>query len=80
MQYKSKYMSDYYAEQEPKYFLVRQEIVTVIEYNVEAESMIDAIQQIENGNTDCIVDEDEVGEEHNKKGRIISVTVNDDEN
>ena len=80
MEYKSKYMADYYAEQEPKYFLVRQEIVTVIEYNVEAESMIDAIQQIENGNTDCIVDEQEIGEEHNKKGRIISVAVNDDEN
>ena len=79
MEYKSKYMADYYAEQEPKYFLVRQEIVTVIEYNVEAESMIDAIQQIENGNTDCIVDEQEIGEEHNKKGRIISVAVNDDD-
>lgn len=80
MEYRSKYMADYYAEQEPKYFLVRQEIVTLIEYNVEAESMIDAIQQIENGNTDCIVDEEEIGEEHNKKGRIISVAVNDDEN
>ena len=77
MEYKSKYMADYYAEQEPKYFLVRQEIVTVIEYNVEAESMTDAIQLIENGDTDCIVDEDEIGEEHNKKGRIISVAVND---
>ena len=77
MAYKSKYMADYYAEQESKYFLVRQEIVTVIEYNVEAESMTDAIQLIENGDTDCIVDEDEIGEEHNKKGRIISVAVND---
>ena len=72
-------MADYYAEQEPKYFLVRQEIVTVIEYNVEAGSMIDAIRLIENGDTDCIVDEDEIGEEHNKKGRIISVAVNDDD-
>ena len=79
MEYKSKYMADYYAEQEPKYFLVRQEIVTVIEYNVEAESMTDAIRLIENGDTDCIVDEDEIGEEHNKKGRIISVAVNDDD-
>lgn len=77
MEYKSKYMADYYAEKEPKYFLVRQEVVTLIEYSVEAESMIDAIQQIENGNTDCIVDENEIGEEHSKKGRIISVTVND---
>ena len=77
MEYKSKYMADYYAEQEPKYFLVRQEIVTVVEYNVEAGSMTDAIQLIENGDTDCIVDEDEIGEEHNKKGRIISVAVND---
>ena len=72
-------MADYYAAQEPKYFLVRQEIVTVIEYNVEAESMTDAIRLIENGDTDCIVDEDEIGEEHNKKGRIISVAVNDDD-
>jgi len=79
MEYKSKYMADYYEEQEPKCFFVRQEIVTVIEYNVEAESMVDAIQQIENGNTDCIVDENEIGEEHNKKGRIVSVRVNDDD-
>ena len=79
MEYKSKYMADYYEEQEPKYFFVRQEIVTVIEYNVEAESMVDAIQQIEHGNYDCIVDEDEIGEEHHKKGRIISVRVNDDD-
>lgn len=77
MEYKSKYMADYYAEKEPKYFLVRQEIVTAIEYNVEAGSMADAIQLIENGDTDCIVDEEEIGEEHNKKGRIISVKVND---
>ena len=77
MQYKSKYMADYYEEQEPKYFLVRREIITLVEYNVEAESMIEAIRQIENGNTDCIVDEEEIGEEHNKKGRIISVAVND---
>ena len=78
MEYKAKYMRDYYDTKEPKYFFVRQEIITVIEYNVEAESMIDAIEQIEHGNTDCIVDEDVVGdEEHNKKGRIISVMVND---
>ena len=76
----SDYMSSSFTdEDEPKYFLVRQEIVTVIEYNVEAENMVDAIQQIENGNTDCIVDEDAIGEEHNKKGRIISVRVNDDD-
>ena len=78
MQYKSKYMADYYEEQEPKYFLVRREVITLVEYNVEAESMVEAIRQIENGNTDCIVDEAEIGEEHNKKGRIISVAVNDD--
>ena len=77
MEYQSKYMADYYAEQEPKYFLVRREIITLIEYNVEAESMTDAIQLIENGDTDCIVDEEEIGEEHNKTGRIISVAVND---
>jgi hypothetical protein len=41
--------------------------------------MVDAIQQIEHGNYDCIVDEDEIGEEHHKKGRIISVRVNDDD-
>ena len=80
MEYKSKYMADYYAEQEPKHFLVRREIITLIEYNVEAESMVEAIRQIENGNTDCIVDTAEIDEEHDKKGRIISVAVNDDEN
>lgn len=77
MEYKSKYMADYYEQQAPKYFLVRREIITLIEYNVEAGSITDAIKLIENGDTSCIVDESEIGEEHNKKGRIISVVVND---
>lgn len=79
MEYKSEYMADYYEEQEPKEFVIVQEVVVLKHYTVEAVSMVDAIQQIEHGNYDCIVDEDEIGEEHHKKGRIISVRVNDDD-
>jgi len=78
VEYKSKYMADYYAEQEPKEFVIVQEIVILKQYTVEAESMVDAIQQIEHGNYDCVIDEDaSYGEK--QKGRIVSVTVNDDD-
>ena len=77
MEYQSKYMADYYAEQEPKEFVIVQEVVILRQYTVEAESMVDAIQQIEHENYDCVIDEDESYAEK-KKGRIVSVTVNDD--
>lgn len=78
MNYQSKYMADYYHEQEPKEFVIVQEVVILKQYTVEAESMVDAIQQIEHGNYDCVIDEDaSYGEK--EKGRIIRVSVNDDE-
>ena len=79
MEYKSKYMADYYEEQEPKEFVIVQEVMVLKQYTVEAESMVDAIQQIEHGNYDCVIDEDaSYGEK--EKGRIVSVTVNDYDN
>ena len=78
MNYKSKYMADYYHEQEPKEFVIVQEVVILKQYTVEAESMVDAIQQIEHGNYDSVIDEDASYAEK-EKGRIVSVTVNDDE-
>lgn len=77
--YVSKYMNDYHDEQEPKEFVVTQERTILVRYTVEAESMVDAIQQIEHSNYDCVIDEDASHGETDKKGRIVSVTVNDDE-
>ena len=79
MEYKSKYMADYYEEQEPVEFIVTQERTILVQYTVEAESMVDAIQQIEHGNYDCVIDEDASHAETDKTGRIISVRVNDDD-
>jgi hypothetical protein len=79
VEYQSKYMADYYAEQEPKEFVVTQERTILVRYTVEAESMVDAIQQIEHSNYDCVIDEDASHGETDKKGRIVSVTVNDDD-
>ena len=79
MEYKSKYMADYYKEQEPVEFIVTQERTILVQYTVEAESMVDAIQQIEHGNYDCVIDEDASHADTDKKGRIISVRVNDDD-
>jgi len=79
VEYKSKYMADYYEEQEPVEFIVTQERTIFVQYTVEAESMVDAIQQIEHGNYDCVIDEDASHAETDKKGRIISVRVNDDD-
>lgn len=77
--YTSKYMSDYHDKVEPKEFVVVQERTILVQYTVEAESMVDAIQQIEHGNYDCVIDEDASHAETDKTGRIVSVTVNDDE-
>jgi len=79
MEYKSKYMADYYEEQEPKEFVVVQEKTILVQYTVEAESMVDAIQQIANGNYDSVIDEDASEADTEKRGRIISVRVNDDD-
>ena len=80
MEYKSKYMADYYEEQEPVEFVVVQEKTILVQYTVETESMVDAIQQIERGDYSNVIDRDTSHAETEKKGRIISVRVNDDEN
>lgn len=79
MEYKSKYMADYHEEQAPKQFVVVQEVVVLKQFTVEADGMIDAILQIANGNYDCVIDEDASVADTEKRGRIISVRVNDDE-
>lgn len=78
MKYKSKYMADYYDTQEPKEFVIVQEVVILEQYTVEAESMVAAIQEIEHGNYDCVIDRDGTVSEQ-KKGRIVSVRVNDND-
>ena len=77
-----KYKDDYafnYDEDEQHEFVVTQERTILVQYTVEAQSMVDAIQQIEHGNYDCVIDEDASHAETDKKGRIISVRVNDDD-
>lgn len=76
--YKSKYMNDYHDTIEPKYFDIQCEVRLVSSYLVEAVDMVDAIQQLEYGNDDCVIAEYPT-QIDTKRGRIISVTVNNDE-
>ena len=71
--------SIYDDEDEQREFIVTQERTILVQYTVEAQSMVDAIQQIEHGNYDCVIDEDASHADTDKKGRIISVRVNDDD-
>ena len=77
MEYKPEYMADYYAEKELQIFDVTQEVTVLRTYAVEAESMVDAIQQIEHENYDCIIAEDHSHAEE-RKGRIVRVTLGGD--
>tara|TARA_A100000171_G_C2023981_1_gene92485 strand:- start:251 stop:532 length:282 start_codon:yes stop_codon:yes gene_type:complete len=70
---------DDYLEEAPKQFVVVQEKTILVQYTVEADGMIDAILHITNGNYDCVIDEDASHADTEKKGRIISVRVNDDD-
>jgi len=79
VEYKSKYMADYYEEQEPKEFVVVQEVVILKQYTVEASSLTNAIEQIESEDYSGVIDEDASHADTEKKGRIISVKVNDDD-
>ena len=82
MKYKDDYTfgsSIYDDEDEQREFIVTQERTILVQYTVEAQSMVDAIQQIEHGNYDCVIDEDASHSETDKTGRIISVRVNDDD-
>lgn len=78
MEYKSEYMADYYANNEPHEFVVTQEVVMLRTYTVEASSLSNAVAQIEEEDfSGVICEEDSVAEV--KKGRVVSATVNDDE-
>ena len=79
MEYKSKYMADYYEEQEPVEFIVTQERTILVQYTVEASSLSNAVAQIESGDYSGVIDEDASHAETDKTGRIISVRVNDDD-
>ena len=79
VEYKSDYASSYWDEDEKHEFVVTQERTILVQYTVEAQSMVDAIQQIEHGNYDCVIDEDASHAETDKTGRIISVRVNDND-
>ena len=79
MEYKSKYMADYYEEQEPVEFIVTQERTILVQYTVEASSLSNAVAQIESGDYSGVIDEDASHAETDKKGRIVSVRVNDDD-
>jgi len=78
MEYQSKYMAGYYADNEPHEFVVTQEHTILVQYTVEASSMADAIEQIESEDHSKVISEDDTYAEV-KKGRIVSVRVNDDE-
>ena len=82
MKYKDDYTfgsSIYDDEDEQREFVVVQEKTILVQYTVETESMVDAIQQIESGNYSNVIDRDTSHAETEKKGRIISVRVNDDD-
>lgn len=61
-----------------KEFVIVQEVTVLRTYTVEASSMINAIEQIENEDDTGVISEDDSVAEV-KKGRIVSATVNDDE-
>ena len=79
MEYKSKYMADYYEEQEPVEFIVTQERTILVQYTVEATSLSNAVAQIEAGDYSGVIEEDASHAVTDKTGRIISVRVNDDD-
>ena len=77
---KVKYGESYWDDDDdPQEFVVIQERTILVQYTIEASSMTDAIQQIESGDYSSVIDEDASHAETDKKGRIISVAVNDDE-
>lgn len=77
---KVKYGESYWDDDDdPQEFVVIQERTILVQYTIEASSMTNAIQQIESGDYSSVIDEDASHAETDKKGRIISIAVNDDE-
>ena len=76
---KVNYGETYWDDDETHEFVVTQERTILVQYTIEASSMTNAIQQIESGDYSSVIDEDASHSEIDKKGRIISVKVNDDD-
>lgn len=70
---------NWYDDDEEHEFVVTQERTILVRYTIEASSMANAIQQIESGDYSSVIDEDASHAETDKTGRIVSVTVNDDD-
>ena len=78
MEYKSEYMAEYYASNEPNEYVITQEVIILRSYTVEASSLSNAVKQIESEDYTGVIDEDDSVAEV-KKGRVVSARVNDDE-
>jgi len=78
VEYKDGYAFDY-DEDEQHEFVVVQERTILVQYTVEASSLSNAVAQIESGDYSGVIDEDASHADTDKKGRIISVRVNDDD-
>jgi len=63
-------------DDDEKEFVITQEVTVLRTYTVEASSMINAIEQIEGEDYTGVISEDDSVAEV-KKGRIVSVRVND---
>ena len=76
MEYKSEYMADYYASNEPNEYVITQEVIILRSYTVEASSLSNAVEQIESEDYTGVISEDDSVAEV-KKGRVVSAMVND---
>ena len=80
MKYKEGYTSFGYDDEDEQHeFVVTQERTILVQYTVEATSLSNAVAQIEAGDYSGVIDEDASHAETDKKGRIISARVNDDD-
>jgi arginine repressor len=76
MEYKSEYMAEYYASNEPNEYVITQEVIILRSYTVEASSLSNAVEQIESEDYTGVISEDDSVAEV-KKGRVVSAMVND---
>jgi len=79
VEYRDGWAFDYDDQDEQHELIVTQERTILVQYTVEASSLTNAIEQIESGDYSGVIDEDASHAETDKKGRIISVSVNDDD-
>ena len=68
--------SSLYEDEETNSFVIVQEVTVLRTYTVEASSLSNAIEQIENEYYEGVISEDD-SEAEVKKGRVVSATVND---